>query len=573
MVNNMCKNHVSGLLYSQVGYDLGEPKRIIVRGHSKNFLPENSVMRLMPARKTEMVFEAGLKYWGEIWGSFWWVADFSVFEEPGKYDIVVSENGNDIFFGEDLKIGESLLWNSTWHLAAIDQLERRAVLAKSKIGWNDAGCAWQEVNTHSSMILGLCDALSFFGKEMDAESKSRILKQIANGCAYMAACQDKARELGYGEGPLSHDIIGHENHILPGDTSKALVTWAKLAQIPDCSEIRSDCLRRAKSALIWLMNDAKPLGAKGYSKIAHGATSDYIVPDEWSTNDLIMFCWGAYELSIAGIDYKKACADFARQIASRQVTEKEKMDGLWGHFYSFSDRTITEKAWTHSLEGEFGSDAGATYPFYIIPLIEMCRKWPDHEDASLWKKTVADFAYGFFLPACSRNPFFLLPLGIYDKEGLIWFAGLWHGMNAAYGLAAALALELEKFFSDKSFHEIAIGNLQWIAGLNAGLTRESLVASVITSMDIPAQTALPVSMICGVGSRWAGTWLNTRGVICNGFSTGHQFKFDVEPKKENDGPFTFTDEDWIPHSAGWLSGTSRLVSIPLSYPVKEATVK
>jgi len=29
-------------------------------------------------------------------------------------------------------------------------------------------------------------------------------------------------------------------------------------------------------------------------------------------------------------------------------------------------------------------------------------------------------------------------------------------------------------------------------------------------------------------------------------------------KKENDGPFSFTDEDWIPPSAAWMTGLMAL---------------
>jgi len=49
-------------------------------------------------------------------------------------------------------------------------------------------------------------------------------------------------------------------------------------------------------------------------------------------------------------------------------------------------------------------------------------------------------------------------------------------------------------------------------------------------------------------------------VICNGFSTGEQFRDDLEPTRENDGPYSLTDEDWMPHSAGWMTGLSRLHS-------------
>jgi hypothetical protein len=79
--------------------------------------------------------------------------------------------------------------------------------------------------------------------------------------------------------------------------------------------------------------------------------------------------------------------------------------------------------------------------------------------------------------------------------------------------------------------------------------------------DIPEHEALPASMIHGVGQRWAGGWTTMRGSICNGFATGEQFKFDVPPTLENDSKITFTDEDWITHCGGWLSGCSRLLTV------------
>jgi hypothetical protein len=36
---------------------------------------------------------------------------------------------------------------------------------------------------------------------------------------------------------------------------------------------------------------------------------------------------------------------------------------------------------------------------------------------------------------------------------------------------------------------------------------------------------------------------------------------DVDPTKEKDGSFSFTEEDWIPHSAAWLMGIMELNKI------------
>ena len=146
--------------------------------------------------------------------------------------------------------------------------------------------------------------------------------------------------------------------------------------------------------------------------------------------------------------------------------------------------------------------------------------------------------------------------------GLLWLAILFGltltVLSSIVGIAAALALELEKLLNEPKLRPLAYANLQWLAGLNAGITRENLKASVVYTTELPEGVAVPISQMCNTGNRWGGTWFQTRGVICNGFSTGTQFKMDTEPIAANDGPSSFTDEDWIPHSAGWLSGLVRL---------------
>ena len=239
----------------------------------------------------------------------------------------------------------------------------------------------------------------------------------------------------------------------------------------------------------------------------------------------------------------------------RQVPRERAEDSLYGHFYAFDSAPFTEKAWEHS---GVGHDCGATCPHYLLPMIEMYRAMPDHPAAAAWRECLERFAYGYLVPACSRNPFLLLPQGVFGDEGLLTFAGLWHGANGAYAHAAVLALELEALFGGCEFREIATGNLQWIAGLNAGITRASLAASHVWANDIPEGVAEPRSMIHGVGERWAGSWRTIRGSICNGFDVDQQFRFETEPSRATDGPFMFTDEDWIVHAGAWLSAVSRM---------------
>ncbi|MFW5878010.1 MAG: hypothetical protein ACOCUP_02740, partial [bacterium] len=250
---------------------------------------------------------------------------------------------------------------------------------------------------------------------------------------------------------------------------------------------------------------------------------------------------------------------FAGKIMNRQVGKDKPESGYYGHFYEYDSLKHTEKAWSHGIvNNEFGTDLGGFYPNYLMPFIDMLQIWPDHEDAGKWKSCLEDFAYGYLVPVCNENPFKIIPLGIFGEEGPIWFAGPFHGTNTIYGFTSALAFELSDLFNDTELSNIAYANLLWLAGLNTGITLNNLKASVIFSTDVPEGVAIPVSMMCDVGHRSGGSWFCTRGVICNGFSTGKQFQMDVPPVKENDQPESFTDEDWIPHSAGWLTGVARI---------------
>jgi len=76
--------------------------------------------------------------------------------------------------------------------------------------------------------------------------------------------------------------------------------------------------------------------------------------------------------------------------------------------------------------------------------------------------------------------------------------------------------------------------------------------------EIPEGVALPYSQIYGAGRRWTGNWTGIRGTVPNGFDVNPQFQLVVEPDIEKDEPLLYTDEDWIPHGAGFLAGLTAL---------------
>ncbi len=554
----------AGLLFSQIGYEFGFPVRVIIRLPKKELLSE-SAKCVLTNNKGQKEFEMGCVYRGEIWRSHWWVAEFVGINKSGEWDVHLVVDGRTIISDKGLKVSVNLLWDATVELAAADMLERRQHFTKVGAGWQDAGSLWVESPAQSAMIIALCELLERKSEKIELSLKERIEKQIMVGCDYLVMTQSKAKGLGFPDGSFSHDLLGHEKDVLPNDAVKAVIALTKASRL--LSEKNNDKAVVYKTAASkgysWLISRAKPVGDLGLSRFQRAIPEGTPIPaDEWQTRDLVSFCWASVEQWKTGNETaKEEAVTYASQIMSRQIQKEKAESGYYGHFVEYPSMSHSEKSWIHGIvNNTFGADIGGIYPNYLLPLLEMLQLWPDLQEVDRIKASLHSFTYNYLIPACEKNPFFLVPQGIFGSEGPIWFCGTFHGTNAIYGYTAALALELAKFFKDDKLNAIAYGNLQWLAGLNAGITRENLKEGcVIFSTDIPEGAALPASMMCGVGNRWVGTWFQTRGVICNGFTTGKQFVYDVEPKKENDGPFSFTDEDWIPHSAGWLTGLMRLV--------------
>ena len=565
--NYQTSDGVAGLLFSQIGYELGFPVRIVVRLPKKELLSGKTTCKFIPVSGGR-TYETEFNYHSQIWGSHWWVADFRNINEEGEWDIEVWNENNCVFADHGLKVGKNILWNETIEYASVDMLERRVHFTGVGAGWQDAGTLWVESPAQSAMVIALEEMLELKKDSFDDQFQERIYTQIAVGCNYLVLTQHKAEELGFPKGSMSHDVKGHEKDILPHDAMKAVVALAKAVQLlPEkYADKKQKYADTAKKAFQWLLTSAKPMGEYGYVKMQRGLPADAVIPkDEWLTRDLLTMCRASLEmLKLGNLEARELAIGFAKKIMARQIGKENTESGFYGHFQEFDSLKHSEPSWCHGIvpgkKGvEFGADMGGIYPNYLMPLIDMLKLWPDYADAMKWKECLQRFTFNYLIPACEQNPFHLVPQGIFGNEGAVWFCGTFHGTNAIYGFTAALALELSKLFNEPKLKEIAYANLQWLAGLNGGITIENLKQGcVIFSTDVPEGAALPASMMCGVGNRWAGTWFQTRGVICNGFSTGKQFVYDTEPKKANDGPFSLTDEDWIPHSAAWLTGLMRL---------------
>lgn len=563
------ENAVFGMLVSQIGYDIGDPKRAVIRAPSSDALAAGADFIVRREDDGSEVLRSPLSYWGQIWGSHWWIADFSSLEDPARYFVELpgeavlqwSTGGagpgkpTSPVRSDPFDIAKDVLWDRTVASVALDQLEVRAELARNGRGWKDCGADWREANSHATTVIGLCELLSVGYRWLSAQDTTRLKRQIKVGCDYLCSLQDQAEKLGLPNGALVHEIPNHMV-VIPGDVAQASVGLALAGRLlaEDYPEV--DYIHRAYRALRYLLLDAQPFGPEGFSAMNHGAPHDFAVPTEWMTRDLLMIMRAAVELWAAGYrDLKVRFAELAGRVTARQVPETAPEGEYFGHFYTFDSCAFTEKANTHH---HVGHDTGSSFPWHLLPFLDAATRWFDHPDAAGWKETVRRFAYGFFLPACRENPFLLIPEGYFANEGILFFCGPWHGINTSIAFAAVLAERLSSLTGDPAFHEIAVGNIQWIAGLNCGITRESFGGCVEWTEEVPVGVALPYSQIDGIGNRFVHSWSRIPGTIPNGFSVNPQFQLVVEPKRENDRPRFFTDEGWIPHGAGWVSAMTAL---------------
>lgn len=557
-----------GLLFSQIGYDTGKIKKIFIRG-PENFITRKATIELIN-ENNETVFKGNPVYYGNFWKINWWIFDFTSFDNPGIYKIRLLDNEKVLIQSDGLKIGEEIIFKSCARHTGPECFKRRAIFARVKPGWFDAGYLWQEVCSHSMAISGLTDLYKFKKDKLSETERQDVLTQIKGGCNYLLMCNDEAIKEGKGEGLLIHDIARLRDVITPNDSFMAALALSKAADILKNEEPAEaeKFAERALKILNWIDKEGSPMSGEFNHPYNQGFAEGQKFPEEWMTRYLMLALWAEIILIDLGYSNNLDRIDkLTEKILSRQILKENAESGLWGHFYAYDSVKISEKAWSHGMppkftgnkNNAFGADMGAVFAHPVFCFLEGIKRLPENKNVNNWKNALQNFIFNYFKPACLSSPFKILPRGVFGKEGLLWFAGLWHGTNTIYGQAAALAMEFYDLTGDKEFIDIAYSNLQWICGLNAGLTKNAMeLGCVIFDTDLEDGIAYPVSMIKGVGNRDAGNWTNIRGSICNGFGVGKQFRYDVPPEKKFDSPEALHDEDWITHNGGFLMGLARV---------------
>ena len=508
------------IVVSQVGYDLGKSKKAYVSG-----APENATFCLTNGVTKQPELKDSLQFWGEKWGKNWYIADFSSLEKAGEYQLQIC-CGEDVTTADTVvHIGNGMLWHKTWHACSLGQLDVRASNCYPEGGWRDCGSELQEVSSHVIMLDALCDL--WHDRRLPELERAHLRAHLLRGADYILCCQQP-------EGGFVHELHHNPSVSITNCANAAAV----LARVAGLVSEKADIYREAAVKALEFVESYDFFSVHGENEslqTTHGAPAGMTqVPKQHRTRDLLSLLDAYLRLYKLGLEeMKEKAISLTERILARQIPESAAEHGLFGHFYTYEGYTFSEKANYHCGAWDLpykNYNQGTHKPYWVMPLFEMLKLFPEEAQAESWRKALHDFAYGFFLPVCKDNPFGIIPAGVYE-EGILYFSGWYHGHAKIYGYAAQLAMECYVNWDDPAFLEIATGNIQWIAGLNVG----------------------NISLIVDVGDRTVQDWNSLRGTIVNGFDASPQFRLQAV-SKETDLPAYLDDEGGIHHCAGLLAG-------------------
>ena len=218
----------SGILSSQVGYETGGCKRVLVRSRDPEFLsPKTRFMLCDPSG--DPVIEKGLRSWGAIWGSTWWIADFTEADDPGTYGVIVTDGEGVVLRSDPIEIADRRLWKRCYDPIAHDFLKARAAQARTGSGWRDCDSDLQEFSSHVVAVDALCDVIEIRDHRLRDAEVDHLLDQVERGVGYLRRLQDRAEALGLGEGPVVHE--DRQKHVVTGNVAKAAMIFARVGRV------------------------------------------------------------------------------------------------------------------------------------------------------------------------------------------------------------------------------------------------------------------------------------------------------------------------------------------------------
>jgi hypothetical protein len=271
-----------------------------------------------------------------------------------------------------------------------------------------------------------------------------------------------------------------------------------------------------------------------------------------------------YRVSDERAPEKAKYLDTAKRIAAELMHRQygavdAPIDGVVGMFHEFSSDSGPARDAFLLESAQAGMSLLGHYDFTSLSgFIDLLTLAPDDADAARWHRAVALWSTGYERAAAERNPLGIAPATVYASTvgehgaaAVYWFGNHLHGGNEIPGQAAHSLLEAGNYLNDVSFYPMAVNDVQFYAGVNAGI----------------GTGHQPSSFIKGVGARTlVGPYMEgsaPAGSVANGYHATNSFSPDfyktydddktIRPDGFGDGA-TSGQESWILHSHSYVLG-------------------
>lgn len=578
------------LLSSQIGYSTGAVKKAYIRASGTPTFPLSS-FTLRDFDTGESVYEGRVRSQGQFWESSWWELDFSDFQEPGRYVVVVGEGVN-VLTSTAFEIGEAELVNASLLDTSLNQLDLRR--SPGKLGWRDSSTdELRELHAQVMTIHTMLDILDTQSDWLSAYNRARVLDNIEYGLQYILKAQERTDDPKT-DGRFIHDLYPSQFSADKlrswFDTTYAMSALAR--SLPVLKERDAALAEKVKEAFdvsfnmcvlrpYHLPEELDIEGPGGLNGVEGTVRQLYYLREmSWTfdyklrTRDKMMFLsactYMAKAVGASDPRYFEQAKSLAKEISALQFTDyKNPIDGAFGCFYEFENSTEAMMLeWIQAFNLMLGNQT----PTDLSPYMTLLELAPDDPDAAMWMNTLKIYADGYVKPTAGLTPLGIYPIAAYnntDQRGVKFFQTLSHGASSHFGFMGRNIQKLAQFFNDAALQDLAQNNVQFQAGLNPGFP---------TSPDGTAWKSY--SLLYLVGSRSfsgcfnGGAYTPPIGSGFNGFSASTQFTVEMINQTpdlplgilDESGNYQF-NEDYIPHGMGYASGIAAVDS-PVKIPVE-----
>jgi hypothetical protein len=256
----------------------------------------------------------------------------------------------------------------------------------------------------------------------------------------------------------------------------------------------------------------------------------------------------------------------AKRVASELVRRQylaidSPLDGVSGMFHEFSGSSGAPRNAFLLESAQAGMTHIGNYEFTSLRgFIDLLTLLPKDAEAALWHRAVELWANAYQAAAADRNPLGIAPVTVYSstrgEEGpaaVYWFGNHLHGGNEIPGQAAHSLLEVGNYLNDSRFYSLAVNDVQYYAGLNAGIGDAHEPSTFIKGVG--AKTVIAKSMEASAPIGSVANGFSSTGNFSPSFYVNYDENKTIPPDSVGDGATT-GQESWILHSHSYVMGVA-----------------